>query len=174
MCDDDSITSWFSHCLLLLVILQNLRHTHFSHTVCTRYLVVPLVYAALCRDGDVRLAPAGTNQNFYLGRSQLNQFDYTNMYLSRGRVEVCINGSYGSVCSSPSWDNNGASAVCKQLGFSPYGEDLMFVQVSKLSFHLHLPLLLHLSPLCTQVLYLTRGHFQMSSDCQHLSAQVVD
>ena len=50
------------------------------------------------------------------------------MYLSHGRVEVCINGSYGSVCSSPIWDNNGASAVCKQLGFSPYGEDKMLYE----------------------------------------------
>ena len=82
---------------------------------------------ALCRDGDVRLVPAGTNQDFYLGRSQVAPLDYINMYLSHGRVEVCINGSYGSVCNSPPWDNNGASAVCKQLGFSSYGEDEMFV-----------------------------------------------
>ena len=127
--------------------------THFSHTVCTCYLVVPLVYVALCRDGDARLAPAGTNQNFYLGRSQLTQFDYTNMYLSRGRVEVCINGSYGSVCSSPIWDNNGASAVCKQLGFSPYGEDKMLYECQNAvsSFPLSHPsfsFILHYVPRC--------------------------
>ena len=76
---------------------------------------------APCRDGDVRLIPAGSAQNFYLGLTQTTPFDYTNMYLSRGRVEMCVSGSYGSVCNSL-WDNSAASAVCSQLGFSPYGK----------------------------------------------------
>ena len=38
-----------------------------------------------------------------------------------GAVQVCIGGVWGSICSDSFWDNNDASVVCKQLGFSPYG-----------------------------------------------------
>ena len=53
-----------------------------------------------CIDGTIRLAGGATNNS--------------------GRVEICFDGLWGTVCDE-SWDNNDAAVVCKQLGLNTPG-----------------------------------------------------
>ena len=53
-----------------------------------------------CRDGEVRLVR---------GRNTL-----------QGRVEVCFDGVWGTVCSR-GWSTEDTNVVCRQLGFSGSG-----------------------------------------------------
>ena len=61
------------------------------------------IYSVHCTTGDVQL----------VGDSRYNNF---------GRVEVCIDGDWWKVCND-AFTNLDASVLCKQLGFSPYGEN---------------------------------------------------
>lgn len=56
-------------------------------------------YSVPCTNGDVRLVER---------------------YIRSGRIEVCDNNSWGTICSN-SWDDIDASVACNQLGYSLYG-----------------------------------------------------
>jgi len=60
-----------------------------------------------CRSGDIRLR-GGSNYN-------------------EGRVEVCYNAMWGTVCDDM-WDSTNADVTCRQLGFSPSGIPLRLYQ----------------------------------------------
>lgn len=80
-----------------------------------------------CMEHEVRL------NNFY-GTDTMEDF-FQNPYrysvffikedkeeLSKGKVEICVNGTWGTICEGQSWNNSAASVACNQLGFSRYGK----------------------------------------------------
>ena len=60
------------------------------------FLAIGAVNVSSCTPGDVRL----------LGGSKEDE----------GRVEVCVNKVWSSVCTSSGWNINAARVVCNQLG----------------------------------------------------------
>ena len=61
-----------------------------------------------CEDGYVRLIDDSTNPIMIKDT------------VSRGRVEVCVNQTFQTVCED-NWSNDDASVLCSELGFSRYG-----------------------------------------------------
>ncbi len=73
--------------------------TYFIIAIIT--ITMLAIIALLCQEGGLRLVDGSTDGD--------------------GRVEICLNETWGTVCSS-NWDQIDSTVACKQLGYSDKGE----------------------------------------------------
>ena len=71
-------------------------------------MFIVVIVIGPCIDGGIRIIPSNARTAI------------------KGRVEVCFNGIWGTICSI-NWDDQDASVACKQLGYSAEG----VTQISK-------------------------------------------
>ena len=102
----------------------------FSEHKCTFGFInnINVFCVAVCAENNVRLN-GGEGTEFYR-RGTFSGAQFMLDELSRGRVEICHNGEYRAVCADQNegWDNRDAMVVCRELGFSPYGENYIVIK----------------------------------------------
>ena len=77
-----------------------------------------------CMEGSIRLVAGNSANDFYQGNEmESSDVNYIDDALSQGRVEICIEGAYGTICANngQEWSNEDAAVACNELGFTKYG-----------------------------------------------------
>ena len=87
-----------------------------------------ILYAIRCSDGAIRLAGSGSSS-------------------SQGRVEVCNNNQWGTVCDD-TWNSLDARVACFHLGYSNEGNLNLHLDISKLTIQYSM-LMLMVTYACT-------------------------
>ena len=94
--------------------------------------MIPIfLFAATCIDGDIRLL-VGDDYSLYLMENERADYYFVKDEVSRGRVEICMSGNWGTLCND-FWNDIAASVTCRQLGFSSHGKLLDSCHFSSLS-----------------------------------------
>ena len=87
---------------ILSVLCMHLIFESRLYLTCMQGLFITFVSANMvadgCTHGDIRLVGGATS--------------------AEGRLEVCVNSIWGTVCGSYSWGADEATVACKQLGYS--------------------------------------------------------
>lgn len=54
-------------------------------------------------------------------------------YANSGRIEVCVNNTWGLICPDH-WDNNDVAVICRQLGYISSGKFVAIRSVATLYY----------------------------------------
>ena len=110
--------------------------------------------SANCSHGDLQLV-GGSNQY-------------------EGRVEVCINDQWGTVCDD-SWDTTDATVVCRQLGYAYTGSKhrlAIFSLIETVSIKYYIPIFLFLAGQAFSGAYFGAGTGPIFLDDVHCTSSI--
>ena len=87
------------------------------------FFLLCVVFSSVnCTEGSIRLV-VGDSYDYYLDRVMGEDVEYIDDRLSQGRVEMCVNGDYGTICADGGqWSFNESAVVCRELGFTAAGK----------------------------------------------------
>ena len=85
---------------MCMFVIWNVKFRLSQFKSISFFITAPILNPANCTDGHLRLRGGTTPR--------------------QGRVEMCYEGQWGTVCDDL-WGTNDAKVACRQLGFSSYG-----------------------------------------------------